>query len=328
MIALTSQPFLVDADGATHPFDPDALARELEAACTETGVDAKMAVPQLLLAAEDFLLTGTDGPHAGEAMRRSELDQTLATALRNVGYADVAAAYLRLRHLPVGASLAEPLATAWSRSRVQVLLATQMTAATTPPSVLAPQVVALLERLAFQEVTDALVLELAAHLLREPAAPPVMADDASPWLLEPDYWIGTLSRENAALCASGILVPSPVSRLLPTARMSLDLAALAGQQADTPLTELLFFPQVRQSARAARRLLLAMREAIGEHVELTPEMPVRLNVIGFSSLLQTRWTPTSRADTRRLHAELRDLIRVSVSDGLGCPLLLDMPGNA
>ncbi|MFA4944760.1 MAG: hypothetical protein WC789_08690 [Lentisphaeria bacterium] len=325
MIPLPFQPTLTDAAGLAVPFEPTAVAQELAAACAATGVPADLIVPQLLLAAEDFFLAQDEAEWGGAPVGRAELDRMLAGALLNAGYGEVAAEYLRLRELPAELGAGGPPPRPWSAARVRELLAGRLPLPPPLLETLTGLVVECLAALGFARAGDPLILELAAQLLREQAeARPAAAED-SPWLIEPHYWIGTLGRDKARLCQAGVLQPQAVSRLLPVARLTLDLAELAASLGSRPLTELHFLPALRPATHAARRLLLEMRESIGEQVEVTPEMPVRLTVAGFGRLLERFWVPLGRADRRRLYCELRGLVREVVAAGLGCPLLLAMP---
>ena len=333
MIELYSQGRLVEESGRLVSLDVDGLVREVRAACAAAGIADAWLAEQMALAVDDFFLARSgSGGEPGDAPpqpapTRGDVDRMVAGTLLAAGYADVAAAYLKGRNLPLLADGPDaPPALPWDIPRLTRLLQPRLPLPEALLQGVVERVGAKLEDLNFREITDGLVLELAAHVLRDRAlflagAPP----DGSPWLVEPRPWMDALGGDCLRLCRAGVLRAHPVSRLLPTARVALDLAALAPGFGGGPLTELQVFPELRRTARIARRLLLQMRETIQDQVEVTPDMPVRLDVAGFHELVDKHWVPLGRAERRRLRAEMNGLLREVIEPGLGCPLLLGFP---
>lgn len=327
MIELYTQHHLVEDAGRTVSLDVAALVRDVKNACATAGIADAWLAEQMVLAIDDFFLARADAGLAGTPPARKELDRLVGRILLAAGYAEVAAAYLRGREPALVSEVtgSGDEALPWSPARVRTLLGARLPVPADMLDLLVRRVGNKLEDLDFRTVTDTLILELCGHLLRDRTLFHAAPGD-SPWLLDPKYWVDTLSGESARLCRAGILAPHAVSRLLPTARLTLSLEALA-RRTDTPagaLTELLFFPELRQAARGARRVLLQMRETISEQVPMTAEMPVRLMVAGLRELLATHWIPISRADRRRLFGEIQGMVRETVETGLGCPLLLSL----
>ena len=319
MIELYSAHHLILDNGREASLDLDGLCREVRDSCTAVGMRDPWLAEQMVFALEDYFFTRTDG---GETKRpkREEIDALVARLLLAAGYGDVAAEFSRRRQLIApDASAVAPLP--WNEARVSQLLRRGFALPGELLGMTAGRVLDKLAELRFRQVTDALILELAGELLRETPTSPATAP-GSPWLFLPDHWDRVFTGDSARFCRAGVLRPHPVSRLLPAARLTLDLPRLAAGLESVPLTELQFWPELRRAAQAAGRALLVMREQIRRHVTLADRTPVRVLLAGAPTLVRVYFPSLTRTAERHLVLELLDGVKQDVQPGFDAPLLV------
>lgn len=323
MIELYTRHCLVLDGGRPTTLDLEQVGHEVAEACTVSGLREPWLAEQMLLALEDFFAARR--AEGAPPPPRAEIDRLLVRLLGAAGYGDAAAEFARRRHLGPEAPLAVPAAAAapWDSERVARCLATQFQL---PADLLAGLIRRTLDKLtalALPAVGDGLIRELAAELLRTPQAPPPAA--AGPWLLPPGFWQDACFGDARRACVTGLLLPHPVSRLLPACRVTLDLARLAAEVGTPPLTELAFWPGLERAAALLPGVLTPMREAVAQAFPGATPAAATVRLANFRGLVEDALAPLARRDVQRLTAEIPAAVQARAA-AHGCPVHVTLHG--
>jgi len=321
MIQLFSQHFMVlDRNGRQRSFSFDELRRDLLCCFRACGVSDAWAAEEVALVIEEQFERGRTDSEA--PVREAEVDALVASVLAASGYGDVAAQYRRLRNGEPSGDAVGPFAD-WDDARLGALLERALSLLPEDREELAGRVRRALVLLGFTEVSDELVRQLGGHLLRNRApAPDQSGADDPRWLFPPDFWASAWSDAAAELVAGGVLKPHPVSRLIPRARVDLDLARLADAMGGGPLTELGFLPRLRQVCCELGNLLPHMRDRICQEKPDAHHHPAHLIVRGAAPLIRERLVPMRARDAKALLAEIESLIRADLADQVAFDLIV------
>ncbi|MCF7848100.1 MAG: hypothetical protein K9M45_04555 [Kiritimatiellales bacterium] len=307
MIKLFSKRILVDtANGEHAAFDMEELGKDLAASFVRAGVHETGL-------AEHFLGTIEDQIQEIHALSNSpveaqDIEMLLSRLLADAGFPDVAAMFCQRRNIhPQGAA---PCKTKeWTHERVAAVLGRTLVISPTACEQLTAEVVNRLRALDFQKVADELITSIGQHILttsaRDHRQPP---EDTEGWLMPPGYWTGLFSAEIAALIQSEVLTFHPVSQLFPVVRATLNLDKLADSCGQTPLTELAFFPRLKQQAHHAVQAIVQAQEHTSAAHTSDAQRPAYLRIMGLQSLIQDHFEELRHAVAGRLQEEVIDTI--------------------
>ena len=317
MIDSTASHLIVREAGRPVPLDLHALHTEMRTCCATVGLHESWLAEQAVAALEDSLLARPDD---APPLERTEIDRLITRLLLAAGYGDVAAEFCRRRKQApflLDASPTEP----WDEVRLRNLFARRLPVASEILAALVRETCERLDRLGLTQVTDSLLIDLAVHLLREPGLVTPLPPN-SPWLLLPEQVDALCRGTGAHLRRQEVLRLQPISRLLPTVRITLDLERLAATLGNPPLTELEFWPALLKAVRAARRSLEAVRRALPSPARASADIPARVLVVGFPALARSYLGPLSRVATRTLARDIEALIRTETVDHAGFPVIV------
>lgn len=322
MIEIYSRNLLVLENGQRATLAVEELRRDLLTCARTVGVDEPWLADHLVLAVEEFVASRA----TAEPVARRDIDQLAVRLLMQSGYADIADEYARRHHLlPVAVTQAdneEPAA--WDSARIAALIRRHFPLAGAGEQQTCSRVAAKLALLGFRQVTDRLVTELAALVLRESVDEnrrqgPGLG--ASPWLVSPEECLTIVQGlEPDARRQEGYGL-RPVSRLLPSVHVTLHLNRL-GALFDGPPTEMALWPEVRRLATGGRQAVLAMQERVVPWLPTDGQLPARLSIGGADALVDNLCGPMSRAKARRTAREIVDTVRQEAVAGLAFPVLV------
>ena len=309
MIELYSSNHLVLEQGHRVSLDITGIRDEVRACCLAVGLSEPWIAEQMEMALEDFFMARAE--HGDEVIAaRAEIDELVARLLLAAGYRDVAAEYSRRRQVQVF-SVAD--SAPWDAVRIRRLLDRSHALPEAAIDLLSRQVLIKLELLGLRQVSDRLISELAGHLvgLHAPGGPPIpgLLPPDSPWLLAADFWQDTVSGPARRLCEARILLPRPISRLLPTPVIVLDLARLVAVKKDGPLTEIEFWSDLQLVTQAAHQVLQLMDSLLVRVQPDAAEAKPRVLVAGFSALVAAWNQPVRKPQQAALMHDLKTRIR-------------------
>ncbi len=293
MIELYSSNHLVMEQGRRMSLDIAGIREDVRACCQAVGLAEPWIAEQIEMALDDFFMARAE--HGDETVTaRGEIDELVARLLLAAGYRDVAAEYSRRRQVQVF-SVAD--SAPWDAVRIRRLLDQSHALPEAAIALLVHQVMEKLELLGLRQISDRLITELAGHLvsLHAPGGPtiPGLLPPDSPWLLAADFWKDAVSGPARRFCEARILQPRPISRLLPTPVIVLDLARLVAVKRDGPLTEIELWSDLQLVTQAAHQILQVMDSLLVRVQPDAAEAVPRVLVAGFSALVAA-WNPSLR----------------------------------
>lgn len=306
MIRVFSGNLLIREADECHMLDVDRLRQELQRSCRAVGVPDSWLSEHIALAAEEHLAqrqgSGSDMPS------REDVDRLVVRLLTDTGYVDVAAEFCRRREIPPE-SMAAGMST-WDLPRIRRVLAAALPFGREQLDTVGDSVAGRLQTLAFVEVTDRLITELAAHIAREtrPGLESDAGDDDSPWLFPPRQSAALLSSPEKELVQAGVIEIRPVSRLLPVARVRFDVAALGRHVGTEPLLELVFLPSLRQACMGVLRALDIIGDEVASRRSGSSERPARLFITGIERVVAEQFALSSPSRRRALAGELLSVV--------------------
>ncbi len=324
MIELYSKRFLLPLnDDTSMVLDLESLALDLDRAQRDAGLHEVWLTDHVIAA-----LCQMESPNSAFSPEQweAETNRIVMRMLVDVGFADVASRFAAVRDVQL--TMPEPENRClWNAARVRRVLVEQVGTSEHVAGRLAEPVQEKLRSLGFNRVGDALIMEIAGHLLNEWSDRGVMRSEPSEngWLMPPGYWDAFLPEHAGELVAAKIIVIRPISRLMPVVRLEFNLIRLADAEKLLPFAELTFMPALRRAAAALPQALKHVREQIEKnHGANIAGHPAHVQVEGMKQLLAD-FAKSSRAASGKAHtaAEIKSIVAeiVNNNDQAGTVLL-------
>lgn len=330
---------IVDSEGHPVELDLGLLEHDLVDAFRRLGFrDVWMA--------EDVSMTVEEKIRESDAtpMTRSDVDLLVISVLNASGFPDVAGAYADAH----GKDPYEEVRKAmhpWTKEGVAAVIRRTLPVTRHQQDELCRLCLRLLESSGITSVTDKLLSDLALHFLlnnvrstkdcipeagasstsaipsaTQSASLPSGASSSSPLSassssssLPSTDWREALSSASRALIKSGVLRALPISLVFPRARVSLDVALLAGQNAGGWLAPMPLSLSVEAVAPSILELLVGMRGEIARQHPLQADSPSHVVVPSFMAAChQGRKRGEKRADAE-LQQALADALDAFVA---------------
>lgn len=230
MIELYSRTIQLRApDGRTLLCDPERLQADLRNAFAAAGVTESWPAEQVLaVIRQQATMAGTLSDGEDEA----DVDRLVGKLLIDAGYPEVASSYAASRGVPTPPDAARAERRPWDAARLESVIVPAFGASAPLAEKLVDVLANKLHLLAFLEVSDNLILQLAEHILAGLAqtyrSPP---NENAGWLMPPGYWEAFFSGRPARFVVAGAITIHPVSELFPVLRMTVDAATALDQLA-------------------------------------------------------------------------------------------------
>ena len=316
MIELYSKRFLLPLTDSSHaPVDLETLALDLDRAQREVGIHESWLTDHVLAALCQFdaSIRLIDEDNTDE-----QINRMIMSMLVDAGFPDVAARFAEIRSIEL--NIPEPAnRRPWNSQRIRNVLVEHIGTSENTAARLADGIAERLRPLGFKRVGDALIIEIARHMLSdwsdrdtETVQPPRNRDG---WLMPPGFWETFLPRTAAEFMEIGALVIRPVSRLLPVIRLDFHLVRFAEAQNLLPVAELSLHPALRQICPVLIDTLRSVREQVGKtHGADIANHPAHLTVFGLDTLFANFAKSSAARNTAK--EEVRKILadRLSQSD--------------
>ncbi len=311
MIKLFSKSLMIAGrDGCQRSFCFDEVRRDLFTCFRACGIRDVWAAEHIAMIVEEQL----ECQHASgvNSFAEEQLEALLSSVLCASGYSDVATHYNEMHDLQAVAGV--PAFAAWDERRLEEILVRTLFLGREVCQELVPQVKQALLSLGFAKVSDSLISELGAHFLenRDGSAKELPHTDLY-WLLGPGDWDAFFSGPLAELVATGVLKFHPVSKLIPRARVELDLIRLADGVGEKPLTEIEFLPRVHDICTKIPEALTLARKEICQRKPYAKHHPSHLIIRGLDSLLREYFVHLRRRQARAFAQEIVATVRRDVA---------------
>ncbi|NMA43077.1 MAG: hypothetical protein GX946_06825 [Oligosphaeraceae bacterium] len=304
MIQFGSANLLVEtATGQTREYDLDALQERLDAAFQQHGIHEGWLAENLVLSLEEKIRSSNS---IGKRLQESELEQMLLNVLLATGYAEIANEYLRLSQQDF---ILQPQGMrSWSPAELQVALSAGLPISGSQAETLAQECLKALQKLGFDQVSDAFVRELAVHLLhfrvqaeQQPEEKPAARKTQ---FIGTTDWLRLAGSKASELIKLKILQPMPLSDIFPTARLQFRLRELAQWQGDWS-AELNLLPALPEIAFEILTLLDDMRGYIRENWPRISEPATHLILPGFRQFFMKEIPGLKRKQREELQEQVR-----------------------
>lgn len=309
---------VIDGAGRSQTLDFDSLRDELTACFAERGIAEAWLAEHVACIVEEQVRE-RHRQTAG-VLERRDIDEMVLAALRSVGFADVAELYAAGRGLAPALPQPGGNLSPCSEERLRDLLERNLLLSPGQAGDLLPRLARTVERLGIAQMTDALLRELALHLLAQPREAPEPATAERAVRLFPDeYWQTRFTGEAGTLLACGILRIHPVSAALPRARVDFDLARFGTRLGRPPLLEMQLLANLPAAARILRAVLADLRTEICACRPAATAHPTQIILRGAEPLLAEQLEPLSARDAHQFLTDVRaclerDIIRPSEFD--------------
>lgn len=312
MIKLCSQHALVVGyDGRQRPFSFDVLREELRVCFRHCGIAESWQAEHIALIIEEQILE--DQAQQDRQVAESELDGMVTSVLLASGYGDVAAAY-RERRQAQPHEMGKEVFAAWDEARLERQLAGFIPLSRAALPELVVKVKRALSELGLQEVSDGLIQELGAHLLRKSVrvgeARQSSADTGEAIGLA--EWAALLTDAQRELLDRGVVRLLPISSIFPRARVELDLPRVVPDTVPRPLTEMVFLPGLHRACDALRDALVRVRCELCQRRPQAAQFPGHLIIKGMEALFQDHLAPMRRRDADALQREVEENVRADI----------------
>jgi len=283
------------------------LREDLEECFRNTGIKETWILDHLLLTVVEECYD--NGKNAIEKNKNEdELDKMVTRLLVDTGYPDVAARFSRLRGLSAN-SFFSSRHLPWNEKRLHQVVSKRLPLSEKACQNLVKRLSGQLRTLAFQDVSDRLINELAEHNIDALARyEREKTNQVSEWLITPGYWEAFFSDEVAQLTCNGILSIHPVSQLFSVPRITMRLVRLVENMLEKPVTELRMLPVVKTvciNMAEVADILIAQNSANRN----TDNIEAYLLIEGLDKAIQGRLQPQTAKERNRLKEELTKLIR-------------------
>lgn len=329
MIELYSKRFLLPmSDASRVPVDLGALAADLDRAQREAGIQESWLTDHVLAALCQLDFTIGEAVSGGVSSEDvgGETERMILRMLVDSGFPDVAERFAEIRRIEL--MVPEPAnRRPWSQLRIRQVVVQHIGTSEATASRLAEGIVARLQALGFRSVGDALIVEVARHILSEwsDRAPVERAERADGWLMPPGFWETFLPGPAAELVELRALVIRPISRLMPVIRMEFQVARFIEGKGLPPFAELAFLPALRTACRALVEALVQVREQVGTTYGADiAKHPAHVTFTGLEEWIAN--LANSRSDAAARFREVRDLISSELSVPRAGTVLLRFAG--
>ncbi|OGV81788.1 MAG: hypothetical protein A3K19_26345 [Lentisphaerae bacterium RIFOXYB12_FULL_65_16] len=312
MIKLCSQHALVVGyDGRQRPFSFDVLREELRLCFRQCGVAESWQAEHIALVIEEQILEAQGQLDAQVA--EAEMDAMVTSVLLASGFGDVAATY-RDRRKTQPHEMGKELFAAWDEVRLERQLAGFIPLSRAALPELVGRVKRALADLGLREVSDGLIQELGAHLLRNS----VRDSDAEQGVpdagdvIGPAEWSALLTDAQRDLLDRGAVRLLPISAIFPRARIELDLSRVIPDAVQRPLAEIVFLPGLHRACGALRDTLVRVRGELCRRRPQAAQFPGHLIVKGMEILFESHLVPMRRRDADVLVREVDEIVRAAI----------------
>jgi hypothetical protein len=328
MIKLFSNNVLVvDNEGRQHPFNLDQLQLELEKAFQATGSREAWIPSSIAEVVQEHLYLSQQGDTPSAKLTHTEIEHLVCTILINSGFDDVAACYGRSESPTVSQAIADLRVTPCSQERIVLLLKQEFTSAILggTANAVARRIAAKIGSMGFEKISDELIRVVAEHVLKFEAgqASPSEAP-ARDWLFSAQDWRNCWEDEAARLVASGSVIVHPVRKVIPVARLSLNLDKLGQNMGAGPMTELSFLPGLQKACPVLRRMLVWVRNRIEQELPAPTRHPAHLFLHGLTPLLKQSFGPMRQAEQTALAREIESLLACEITAKVDLPLVITL----
>lgn len=314
---------VVDDSGHSQTLDFDSLRDALAGCFAERGINETWLAEHVACIVEERVRERhrqTPG-----VLGRRDIDEMILAAVRSVGFADVAELYAAT----CGLSLALPkpsgeLAT-WSDERLRSLLERSLQLPSSLVEATLPQLAATLTRLGLPKVNDALLRELALHLLATGCdAEAESAHEGAIRMFPDDHWLTRFRDEPSGLLTTGVLRIHPVSAALPRARVEFDVARFGARLGRPPLLEMQVLAALPRAARSLRAILAGVRADICTSRPSAAAHPAQVILRGSQALLASQLEPLCARDAHGFLADMRGYFEREVCLGTDFEIILSL----
>ncbi len=314
---------VVDEIGHSQTLDFDSLRDELAGCFAERGIAETWLAEHVACIVEERVRERHR--QAPGVLSRQEIDEMVLAAVRSVGFADVAELYATARGL--GLALPKPTGslTACSEERVRDLLAHGLQLSPAITEQILPQLLGAAGRLGLPRMNDALLRELALHLLASdtPAAAE-SAHEGAVRLFADEHWLARFRDEPSGLLLDGVFRIPPVSAALPRARMEFDIARFGTRLGRSPLLEMQVLAALPRAAQSLRTLLVGVRTDICASRPSAAVHPAHVILRGSQALLAHQLEPLCARDAHAFLADVRRCFDREVCVGLDFEVILSL----
>ncbi|MFZ2654124.1 MAG: hypothetical protein WAX69_04365 [Victivallales bacterium] len=320
MIRLSSSAVItVHEDGTRRSFEFDELQSRLYQSCLSCGINDGTLAEDITLSVEYVLKKISEG---GRVFAVSEINNFVVRMLEEAGYPELADSFIRQNKI-------QRLDVKPDFNLISGIVSKHLAVEGEELQSIVLKVVSSCGMLGMDKASPSLILELARYyreksfdLRAANAGLPKLKSD-SPWCLRNEDIFSSLSLETRRLVSGGVLSASHVSRLFPSLKIELNLAAAAGHfSLGRNLTELAILPclqacsaGVNEISSVAGGLYLNYLNANGaKSADIQLPVFARLNEIAVFSdkYLDARW-PESHACVNEMAAMLAGMLENGIT---------------
>jgi hypothetical protein len=310
MIELYSKRFLLPLpDSTQRPVDLESLALDLDRAQREAGIHESWLTDHILAALCQF---DTSIGIIDEQNPDKQINRMIMSMLVDAGFPDVATRFAEVRRIEL--NIPEPAnRRPWNHERIRNVLVEHIGTSEGTAGRLALDIAERLQQLGFKRVGDALIIEIARHMLSDWSdREAVQIEQTRPgdgWLMPPGFWETFLPQAAAELMERGLLVIRPVSQLMPVVRLDFHLARFTEARNLLPVAELTLHPAIRQTCPVLVETLVKVREQVGKtHGADIANHPAHITVLGLDTLFanfakSSAARAAAKDETRRILAD-------------------------
>ena len=320
MINLSSSAVIaVYEDGTRRSFEFDELQSRLYQSCLSCGINDSMLAEDITLSVE-YVLKKISAD--GRIFTVSEINSFVVKMLEEAGYPEIAESFT-LKNKVCKVHVKPDF------GMVSSIISRHLGIEGEALDSLCRNVISSCELLGMDKASPSLVLELARHY-RENAIDlgalslgPRNLKSQSPWCLRNEEMLSSASLETRKLISAGVLSSSHVSRLFPSLKIDIDLAAAAGYHSlEKPVTELAVLPCFQACACGINELAAVARGLYRNYLEGngydagSAKLPVFLRIGGISAFsekyLCVKW-PESHGCVKEMSMMLAGMLEPDIT---------------